>query len=66
MEEQTKNKEETKTQMPIKIGNIHMMFYIKYHEQSVATIKNIIRNKIQNARNYLRELDRELMSLMEV
>lgn len=66
MEEQTKNKEETRKQMPIRIGNIHMMFDTKYPEQAVATIKNIIRNKIQNARNYLRELDRELMSLMEV
>ena len=42
-----------------------MMFDTKHPEQSVATIKNIIRNKIQNARNYLRELDRELITLME-
>ena len=64
MEEKTNN-EETRKQMPIKIANIHMMFDTKYPEQAIATINNIIRSKIQNTRNYLRQLDRELITLME-
>ena len=57
--------EETKTQIPVRIGNTHMMFDTKHPEQAIATINNIIRSKIQNARNYLRQLDRELITLME-